>query len=90
MNQIRRLLGFGPKSPQRVATDDVYPIHIFDESDTIREAILVWTLQFNDVLNPVLLQRSLKELLEIGDWRKFGGRIRLKVCLTIDCPISLR
>ncbi|EEU38068.1 uncharacterized protein NECHADRAFT_48023, partial [Fusarium vanettenii 77-13-4] len=31
----------------------------------------------NDVLDPEKLHSSLAKLLEIGDWRKFGGRLRL-------------
>ncbi|TID13819.1 hypothetical protein E6O75_ATG01797 [Venturia nashicola] len=73
---------------QPVETDDVYPVHSTDECTQHRGTILVWTLAFNDILDPGLLQKSLTELLNIGDWRKFGGRFRVKNdgCLEIHVP----
>ncbi|KAF5579662.1 BCL5p [Fusarium subglutinans] len=37
---------------------------------------MAWTMRFNDVLNADKLHQSLSELLNIGDWEKFGGRLR--------------
>ncbi|KAE9994086.1 hypothetical protein EG327_001484 [Venturia inaequalis] len=82
MDRIRRLLGSSPPPPptraERIETDDVYPIYKADQSKQLRELLMIWTLKFNDVLDPGLLQTSLTELLEIGDWRKLGGRFRQK------------
>jgi hypothetical protein len=36
-------------------------------------------MRFNDVLDAEKLHDALSELLEIGDWRKLGGRLRFKV-----------
>ncbi|KAE9963289.1 hypothetical protein BLS_009439 [Venturia inaequalis] len=81
MDRLQRLLGHGP-APQprlpRIDTDVVYPLHKTDQSDHLRPTIMVWTLKFNDILDPGLLQKSLTELIEIGDWRKLGGRLRFK------------
>lgn len=74
---------FGPlfqRTPKRIDTDHVYPVHMLDDTKTLRSIVITWTLQFNDVLDPELLRHSLARLLEIGDWRKVGGRLRLKVC----------
>lgn len=59
--------------------DDVFPVHILDDTKTMRSILIAWTLCFNDVLDAKKLQSSLAQLLEIGDWRKLGGRLRLNV-----------
>lgn len=60
--------------------DIVYPVHALDDNKTFRSALLTWTVCFNDVLDADKLQQSLTTLLSIGDWKKAGGRLRLKVC----------
>jgi hypothetical protein len=61
------------------ADDEVYPVHTLDDTKTFRNIIITWTLCFNDVLDTDKLQSSLARLLESGDWRKLGGRLRLNV-----------
>ncbi|KAK1754792.1 hypothetical protein QBC47DRAFT_226401 [Echria macrotheca] len=79
MDALRRLLGASPaRSPTRVDTDDVYPLHMLDDTRTLRGIVVTWTLRFNDVLDADKLHASLSTLLEIGDWRKLGGRLRLR------------
>lgn len=65
--------------PAFVESDDVYPVHMLDKSKTLRGIVVAWTLHFNDVLDADKLYTALSKLLEIGDWRKVGGRLRLKV-----------
>lgn len=65
--------------PSPIDTDEVYPVHMLDDTATLRGNIVTWTLCFNDVLDADKLHTSLSRLLEIGDWRKVGGRLRLKV-----------
>ncbi|KOS19521.1 hypothetical protein ESCO_000648 [Escovopsis weberi] len=57
--------------------DDIYPLHFLDHT-TVQETIVVWTMRFNDVLDPDMLRASLANVLEQGDWRKLGGRLRKK------------
>ncbi|PVH91151.1 hypothetical protein DM02DRAFT_546360 [Periconia macrospinosa] len=80
MAALRRLLGAGPakSSPPRVESDDVYPVHMLDGSKTLRNIVVIWMLRFNDALDADHLYASLSRLLEIGDWGKVGGRLRLK------------
>lgn len=59
--------------------DDVYPLHMLDDTKGCREFFLAWTLRFNDVLDVQKLHDTLSSLLEIGDWRKLGGRLRMNV-----------
>ncbi|KAK2775312.1 lysr family regulatory protein [Colletotrichum kahawae] len=63
--------------PPKVPTDDVYPVHFFDDTKPFRGMLLNWTLRFDDVLDADKLESSLSRLLEIGDWKKLGGRMRL-------------
>ncbi|KAH6841263.1 hypothetical protein B0T12DRAFT_398622 [Alternaria alternata] len=65
-------------APDPYADDIIYPVHILDDTKTFRSILITWTLVFNDVLNADKLRSSLANLLETGDWRKLGGRLRLK------------
>jgi hypothetical protein len=56
--------------------DEVFPVHTLDNAGSLRALILTWTMLFNDVLDKEKVHESLAELLNIGDWRKAGGRIR--------------
>lgn len=60
--------------------DDIYPLHLLDDTKVHRAAFLTLTVRFNDVLDKGKLNTSLSELLDIGDWRKLGGRLRETVC----------
>ncbi|KAH5266811.1 hypothetical protein HBI72_078730 [Parastagonospora nodorum] len=64
-------------TPSPYEHDHVYPVHVLDDTPTMRGILLTWTLCFNDVLDADKLQSSLARLVEIGDWRKLGGRVRL-------------
>ncbi|KAK0726069.1 hypothetical protein B0H67DRAFT_481573 [Lasiosphaeris hirsuta] len=79
MEALRQLIGASPTRtrPARVETDDIYPLHMLDDTKTLRGIVVTWTLRFNDVLDADKLHNSLSALLEIGDWRKLGGRLRL-------------
>jgi hypothetical protein len=79
MEVLRRLFGATPArgAPPAVETDEVYPVHMLDDTKTLRGIVVTWTLLFNDVLDADKLHTSLLKLLEIGDWRKVGGRLRL-------------
>lgn len=55
--------------------DDVYPLHTLDYDPNYVD----WVMRFNDVLDADMLKKSLSRLLEIGDWRKLGGRVRYRV-----------
>lgn len=82
MDAVRQLFGASrvshPPAPDE-PDDVIYPVHMLDGAKMLRGITVVWTLQFNDVLNPDALHESLTQLLEIGDWRKVGGRLRIKV-----------
>lgn len=59
------------------ASDYVYPLHTLDGAK-YQHCLLTLFIRFNDILDPEKIQRSLKTLLETGDWKKLGGRFRTK------------
>ncbi|KAL3587656.1 hypothetical protein FPOAC2_13554 [Fusarium poae] len=75
MNSLWGMLG-KPAVP-RVDTDDVYPLHMLDNTKTLRSIVVTWTLRFDDVLDADKLHNALARLLDMSDWRKLGGRMRL-------------
>ncbi|KAI9368158.1 hypothetical protein BJX61DRAFT_550644 [Aspergillus egyptiacus] len=67
----------GTSGPSHHAeADRVYPVHFIDQGGLIRASIISYTFRFNDVLDASKLHSSLIKLLEIGDWKKLGGRLR--------------
>jgi len=78
---LRRIAGSPSTNTSPPVHDDdvVYPLHMLDDTKTLRDIVVAWTLRFDDVLDVEKLHDSLSRLLEIGDWRMLGGRLRLKV-----------
>lgn len=56
----------------------IYPLHGLDDTLLYR-ALISRLMRFNDVLDADKLHEALLGLFEIGDWRKLGGRLRVKV-----------
>ncbi|KAK2592287.1 hypothetical protein QQS21_010007 [Conoideocrella luteorostrata] len=54
---------------------DEYPVHLMDRQK-MNYKVLGWAMRFNDVLDADQLHCALTQLLELGDWRKLGGRLR--------------
>lgn len=87
MSAIKRMwniFGCIKQSPEPFGGDkgdghDIYPLHMLDDTKGCREHFLAWTLRFNDALDAQQLLVALSKLLEIGDWRKLGGRLSLNV-----------
>lgn len=79
MSFFTRMFGRTPQAPPRVPTDEVLPMHLFDDVSYLRGHNLIWTFKFHDILDADKLGSSLSELFETEGWRKLGGRLRLKV-----------
>lgn len=80
LNYLKSLLGpTVSNGPPRVPTDEVLPMFDFDSRPQVRNIIIGWTLRFDDILDADKLGVALSRLLEIGDWRKLGGRLRRRV-----------
>jgi hypothetical protein len=71
-------------APPPYDNDIIYPVHALDDTKIFRNLLITWTLRFNDVLDAGKLRSSLARLLEIGDWKKIGGRLRLKVLSSLS------
>nr|POE67104.1 hypothetical protein CFP56_72662 [Quercus suber] len=94
MNAIRALIGWGTTTTQNAlpvgdADDDVYPLHPLDDTKAAR-TIVSWLMHFDDVLDADKLHDALTKLLEIGDWRKLGGRMRHKTPERIELHVPKR
>lgn len=78
---LRRLLGYGPQRPlpATVPSDEIVPMHPFDDTSVMRQYTLMWTFKFEEVLDADKLGNSLSELFHMPGWRKLGGRFRLRV-----------
>lgn len=80
-DSIRSVLGATRRLPLQnpPPNDEVFPVHYFDDTEINRHMVMCCTMRFDDVLDADYLHRTLARLLEIGDWRKLGGRVRLSV-----------
>lgn len=70
--------GNAERVEQPAMDQDVYPVHTLDGMKDY-EAFVGTVMLFNDVLDADLLHTTLSHLLEIGDWKKLGGRLRRDV-----------
>ncbi|KAJ9207338.1 hypothetical protein DTO164E3_612 [Paecilomyces variotii] len=64
-------MGYAPNP-----ADTVIPFHYWDDDPHTRGLSFDITFRFDDVLDHEKLRASLARLLEIGNWRKLGARIR--------------
>jgi hypothetical protein len=79
MALLRQCIRRSPPTSTFNENDDIYPVHTLDDTKTLRKLLIAWTIYFNDALDVDRLRSSLARLLEIGDWRKIGGRLAFKV-----------
>ena len=56
--------------------DTIVPFHLLDGHKSLQPFVADLTWRFDDVLDPQKLEAALTRLLEIGDWKKLGGRVR--------------
>jgi hypothetical protein len=57
-------------------TDIIIPFHYWDDDPHTLGLSFDVTFRFDEVLDHERLRRALSRLLQIGDWRKLGARIR--------------
>ncbi|KAK9600384.1 hypothetical protein V6Z92_000467 [Aspergillus fumigatus] len=71
-------LRFGRESapPPTVQSDTIIPFHYWDDDHHTRGLSFDVTFRVDDILDPEKLRCALSRLLELGDWRKLGARIR--------------
>ncbi|KAF7590719.1 hypothetical protein BBP40_002510 [Aspergillus hancockii] len=66
-----------PSRPEKVPTDTVIPLLIWDYQRHTRDSCLHFAFRFDDVLDPEALRRSLERLLQMEGWRRLGARLRM-------------
>lgn len=79
MSFLSSLLGRVVSSPKIYETDQIQPVHLLDDVQVLAGYDLFWTFPFSEILDANLLGRTLSEVIETGDWRRLGGRIRRNV-----------
>lgn len=72
---------------------DIYPVHLMDAAK-VNHKVMGWTMRFNDVLDAEMLRSAMKTLVEVGNWRKLGGRLRRNVSdicrhSGLTCPATI-
>ncbi|KAI1322613.1 hypothetical protein F5Y16DRAFT_385930 [Xylariaceae sp. FL0255] len=78
---------FGSKTPKRVETDDVRPVHFFDDTFFFRRIVLYNLSVYDEVLDPEKLCAALERLARRDGWRKLGGRVRLNRNGTLELHV---
>lgn len=68
--------------PATIPTDSIIPLHSLDDNTVHRSIVLDLTLRFDDALDSSTLRIALARLMELGNWRKLGARMRMNV----SCP----
>ncbi|CAN8104747.1 unnamed protein product [Discula destructiva] len=76
--------------PPTVPTDTIVPFHYYDNSKHTNGLCFDLTFQVDDVLDDDKLRNALSRLLELGDWRKLGARIRRNSKGALDYHIPRR
>lgn len=87
MHLITRLFvrGNSPACLPKVPTDEVYPVHFFDDQQVYRNSQGTLLLRFNDVLDPSVVHGAFERLCCLPGWRKCGGRMRVNVRSLVIC-----
>jgi hypothetical protein len=62
-----------------IPTDTIIPLHYWDDHQTTRALTFDFTFRFDDIMDVSKIRQSLVRLMEIGDWRKLGARLRMNV-----------
>lgn len=70
--------------PLLVPTDEIVPMHVFDDLAGYRTTSVAWTCRFDEVLDGSKLQDGMRKLLEMDGWRKLGGRLRKTVGIKLS------
>ncbi|KAH8890547.1 hypothetical protein GQ53DRAFT_688778 [Thozetella sp. PMI_491] len=86
MQALSRFLSLfkAKENPPTADTDEVYPLFFLDNLSTGRVIVLSEALRFDAVLDPIKLRDGLTRLIQQGDWRKLGGRLRQRPDGTLE------
>ena len=77
-------------SPPDNTHDDTYPIHFHGQIGIVRDTISNYVLRYNTVLDADKLHDSLRSLINTGEWRALGGRLRRNVHTLSTSPRHIK
>ncbi|KAJ5129364.1 Transferase [Penicillium bovifimosum] len=66
-----------PSEPTSPDTDTIIPFHFWDDLPHVKAICLTVGFRLDEQLDPERLRNSLSRLLELGNWRKLGSRLRM-------------
>ncbi|KAJ5787607.1 hypothetical protein N7457_002597 [Penicillium paradoxum] len=66
-----------PPQPATVPSDEIIPLHFWNTAFCMTGTVLDVSLKFDNVLDLTKLRAALEQLMEIGDWRQLGARLRM-------------
>src|SRR5439155_23380183 len=89
INGLKPLLSQLFRTQQQSSCSDNVVYQISRNDEAFRDHVKYFAFKFDNVLDPDLIQSSLKGLLEIDHWRKLGGRIKLNVRNLIRSLIAI-
>ena len=75
------LLGLGQRAPEKNPSDQVIPLHWFEDGFMWKKVIVYTLLTFDEALDPDVLRKSLETLIGRKGYKKLGGRLRKNVRL---------
>jgi len=67
--------------------DRVIKARFWDGNDVLQKIVMEFTYRFDDVLDAGKLKSSLERLLEIGEWKSLGARLKKNVRLVT--PVNI-
>lgn len=79
------LLGFSRDAPAIISTDQVIPLHWFEDGFMWKKVIVYTLFVFDDTLDPDKLRDALTRLIQRDGYKKLGARLRRNVCKQ-NCP----
>lgn len=74
-----KVLGLGKAAPGIVASDEIIPLHWFEDGLMWKKVIVYTLFVFDDSLDPEKLRGALERLVQRETYKKLGSRLRTNV-----------
>jgi hypothetical protein len=66
-------------SIMETGADEIIKARFWDSNNILEKIVMEFTYRFDDVLDAERLKSSLERLLEIGEWKQLGARLKKNV-----------
>jgi hypothetical protein len=80
------LCSYQSRGPERVPTDEIVSLRIWDTALCMRSTVLDISLKIDDFLDITKIRGALDELFELEDWKQLGARLRMNVSYANSIP----